>query len=98
MAVTISANGVTIYTINDDMIKALQYSMPKSAVQNALLSIVQSNLDAFINTAKNKFKDAWLPILIAESTPNSTIPVRDVAFANLIFARPDYLDYDGRNP
>ena len=95
MAVTIAANGVTIYTITDDQIKAIAYSMSKGKIQNALLSIIQSGLDSYINNSKNLLKEVWVPIIQQRFTQQ---PTADVGLANLIFSQPDYLDYDGRNP
>lgn len=94
MAVIISANGNTIYTITDDMIMAMQYSMSKSTIQNAILSIIQSDIDSYINKAKQNLSDAWLPLIRARY---DTMPTKDADLGKLIFSQPDYLDYDGRN-
>jgi hypothetical protein len=98
MAITISVNSEVIYTISNATIDLLAYDNPRGELRNILVNFISGLVDARIDRAKTALKNDWLPILIAESAPNGTIPARDAALAQLIFSRPDYKDYDARNP
>lgn len=94
MTITISINDNLVMTIDDNMIKMMQYDNPSAEITNIITKSVLAGANDVLNRSKTALQNIWLPILFNRY---ESIPTAQNAIGNLIYSQEDYKDYDQRN-
>lgn len=94
MAITISVDSDVILTIDNTTLKVLSYNNPKTTLKGILTNAIITFVNNKVEDSKNSLKAEWIPKIQARY---DVMPTKDLQLGTLIFAEPDYKDYDARN-
>lgn len=92
--ITISVDNDVILTIDDDMLNMMAYSYPKDNIKNVIINNILNVINQKLEEGKKALQIDWTPQIRQKY---DSMPTQDLDIANMIYAEPNYQDYDQRN-